>query len=205
MNKAKPWISLMVAFSMLSCSSSEKTSTNTSQEYNPQNLTNMELKEISPIEKVGYEKLKNSHWVSHTEIIIDATPDQVWSVLLDTKSYPDWSEIILKIDGEIVDKGEVDVLFQAGPKAKPQTFHNYLYVEEGVEFYWSQVQTLCIKDRHCFRVEAIADGKTRFIQSDQALGGLTWMIGKVAAKTQLNIYPTFNRSLKKEVERRFSK
>jgi hypothetical protein len=64
----------------------------------------MELKEISPIEKVGYEKLKSSHWVSHTEIIIDASPEQVWSVLTDTKSYGDWNEIILKIDGEIVDK-----------------------------------------------------------------------------------------------------
>ncbi|MDP5169922.1 MAG: SRPBCC domain-containing protein [Bacteroidia bacterium] len=163
----------------------------------------MELTEISPIEKVGYEKLKNSHWVAHTEIMIDATPEQVWSVLTDTKSYPDWNEIILKIDGEIVDKGEVDVLFKAGPKAKPQLFHNFLYVEDGVEFYWSQVQALGIKDRHCFRVEATEDGKTRFIQSDQALGGLTWMLGKVAAKTQLEVYPMFNRSLKAEVERRY--
>lgn len=165
----------------------------------------MELKEISPIEKVGYEKLKGSHWISHTEIIIDALPEQVWSVLTDTKSYGDWNEIILKIEGEIVDKGEVDVLFKAGPKAKPQKFHNFLYVEKGVEFYWSQVQAMGIKDRHCFRVEATNDGKTRFIQSDQALGGLTWILGKVAAKTQLDVYPIFNRSLKKEVERRFLK
>jgi len=165
----------------------------------------MELREISPIEKVGYEKLKSSHWLSHTEIIIDASPEQVWSVLTDTKSYGDWNEIILKIEGEIVDKGEVDVLFKAGPEAKPQKFHNYLYVEDGVEFYWSQKQAMGIKDRHCFRVEAIENGKTRFIQSDQAQGGLTWMLGKVAAKTQLSVYPIFNRSLKKEVERRFPK
>ena len=165
----------------------------------------MELKEISPIEKVGYEKLKSSHWVSHTEIIIDASPEQVWSVMTDTKSYGDWNEIILKIDGEIVDKGEVDVLFKAGPKAKPQKFHNYLYVKDGVEFYWSQKQAMGIKDRHCFRVEATEDGKTRFIQSDQALGGLTWMLGKLAAKAQLSIYPMFNRALKKEVEKRFPK
>jgi len=163
----------------------------------------MELKNISPIEKVGYEKLKMSHWISHTEIIIDATPEQVWSVLTDTGSYPNWNEIILKMDGKIEDKGKVDVLFKAGPKAKPQLFHNNLFVEEGVEFYWSQVQAMGIKDRHCFRVEATKDGKTRFIQSDQALGGLSWLIGKMAVNIQLNVYPMFNRSLKAEVERRY--
>ncbi len=163
----------------------------------------MELKNISPIEKVGYQKLKMSHWVSHTEIIINATPEQVWSVLTDTESYGKWNDIILEMDGKIVDKGIVDVLFKAEPKANPQLFHNHLFVEEGVEFYWSQVQTMGIKDRHCFRVEATKDGKTRFIQSDQALGGLSWLIGKMAVNIQLSVYPMFNRALKAEVERRF--
>ncbi len=165
----------------------------------------MELKSISPLEKVGYQKRKMSHWVSHTEIIIDATPAQVWSVLTDTESYPNWNDILLKIDGKIVDGGKVDVLFKAGPKAKPQLFHNNLYVEEGVEFYWSQVQAMGIKDRHCFRVEATEGGKAKFIQSDQALGGLTWLIGKMAVNIQLDVYPNFNRSLKAEVERRYPK
>ncbi len=163
----------------------------------------MELKNISPIEKVGYQKLKMSHWVSHTEIIIDATPAQVWSVLIDTENYGNWNEIILKMDGKIVDKAKVDVLFKAGPKAKPQLFHNYLFVEDGVEFYWSQVQTMGIKDRHCFRVEPFEGNKTKFIQSDQALGGMSWLIGKMAVNIQLTVYPMFNRSLKAEVERRF--
>lgn len=165
----------------------------------------MELKSISPIEKGGYEKLKMGHWVSHTEIIIDATPEQVWSVLTDTESYPNWNEVILKMDGKIQDQAKVDVLFKAGPKAKPQLFHNHLFVEDGVEFYWSQVQAMGIKDRHCFRVEAAEDGKTRFIQSDQVLGGLTWLLGKVAVNAQLKVYPMFNRSLKAEVEKRFSR
>ncbi|GAB4428680.1 MAG: hypothetical protein OHK0039_47240 [Bacteroidia bacterium] len=165
----------------------------------------MELKSISPIEKVGSEKLKMSHWISHTEIIIDARPEQVWKVMTDTASYPNWSEIMIKMDGKIVDKGKIDVLFKMGPDAKPQLFHNTLFVQEGVEFYWSQVQALGIKDRHCFRVEATGDGKTRFIQSDQVLGGLTWLIGKRAVDLQLSIYPLFNRALKAEVERRFPK
>jgi uncharacterized protein YndB with AHSA1/START domain len=198
MNQVKTLSILLIALSLIGCRANKQINANHSNHD-----TDMELTNISPIEKVGYQKLNNNHWVSHTEIIIEATPEQVWSVLTDTESYPNWNEIILKIDGKIEDKGEVDVLFKAGPKAKPQLFHNLLYVEDGVEFYWSQVQAMGIKDKHCFRVEATDDGKTRFIQSDQALGGLTWMLGKVAAKTQLDVYPMFNRSLKAEVEKRF--
>lgn len=163
----------------------------------------MELKNISPVEKTGFAKLKWNHWISHTEILINARPEQVWKVMTDTASYPEWSEIMIKMDGKIVDQGKIDVLFKMGPNAKPQLFHNTLFVQEGVEFYWSQVQALGIKDRHCFRIEATGDGKTRFIQSDQVLGGLTWLIGKRAVDLQLSIYPLFNRALKAEVERRF--
>ena len=194
--------SLAILILIASCSVNKQSiSTNKQTE----NIQNMELKNISPIEKVGSKKLKLSHWISHTEIIIDANPAQVWSVLTDTESYPNWNEIILKFEGKIVDKGKVDVLFKAGPKAKPQLFHNTLFVEDGVEFYWSQVQTMGIKDRHCFRVEAMENGKTRFIQSDQALGGLTWLIGIMAANIQMDVYPMFTRALKAEVERRFPK
>lgn len=166
----------------------------------------MELKNISPIEKVGYEKLKSGHWISHTEIIIDATPEQVWSVLTDTESYPNWNEIILKMDGKIVDQSKIDVLFKAGPKAKPQLYHHdKLHVIDGVEFYWSDVQTMGIRDKHTFRVEATSDGKTKFIHSDQVIGGATWLLGKMASKVQVDVYPMFNRSLKAEVERRYPK
>lgn len=164
----------------------------------------MELKNISAIEKAGYKKLKMSHWISHTEIIIDASPEQVWSVLTDTESYGQWNDIILEIDGKIEDKAMVDVLFKAGPKAKPQRFHHdTIHVKQGVEFYWSDVQTMGIKDRHCFSVEAMGDGKTRFIHSDQVIGGLSWLVGKLAINVQLNVYPMFNRALKAEVERRY--
>jgi hypothetical protein len=166
----------------------------------------MELKNISPIEKIGYKKLKSGHWASHTEIIIDATPEQVWSVLIDTERYGKWNDIILEIKGKIEDQSPVDVLFKAGPKAKPQWFHHdTIYVEQGVQFYWSDIQTMGIKDRHCFRVETADGRKTKFIHTDEVIGGMTWLIGKMAINIQMDVYPMFNRSLKAEVEKRFPK
>ena len=164
----------------------------------------MELKSISPIEKVGYEKRSLGHWVSHTEIIIDATPEQVWQVLADTENYGQWNDIILQIKGKIKDQSAVDVLFKAGPKAKPQWFHHdVIHVKEGVSFYWSDVQTMGIKDRHSFVVEYAPGGKTKFIHADQVQGGLSWLVGKMAINLQLTVYPMFNRALKAEVEKRF--
>lgn len=170
------------------------------------NHHNIELKTISPIEKVGYKKLEGSHWVSYTDIIIDATPEQVWSVLTDEQSYPNWNEIIIKMEGEIVDKGTLDVTFKNGVDAKPKVYHHpNIHVEDRVEFYWSNIEIMGIRDRHCFRVKATNDGKTRFIQSDESIKGITWLLGKTVVKAQIDLYPTFNKSLKAEVEKRFPK
>ena len=164
----------------------------------------MELKSISPFEKVGYQKLSREHWIVYTEIIIDAAPKRVWEVLTDTESYAKWNVVFI-MDGKIQDKSKMKVLFKMNKKVRPILFRISLHVEEGVEFYWSQFLAMGIKDLHCFRVEATSDGKTKFIQSDQALGGMTWLLGKMIVKSQTKIYPRFNRSLKTEVERRYSK
>lgn len=37
----------------------------------------------------------------HTEILIPAKPEQVWSVLTDTKNYDQWNKILTPIDGEL--------------------------------------------------------------------------------------------------------
>lgn len=164
----------------------------------------MKLKSISPVEKVGFERLRPNHWISHTEITIDASPEQVWEVLMDTASYANWAELLIKVDGKIEDQGRVDVLFRLGKEGKPTLYHNDLHVIEGTEFYWTDLRAMGIKDRHCFRVEPAEGGKTRFIQSDQALGGMAWLLGRVFVNVQIKNYPLFNQSLKAEVERRYA-
>lgn len=37
--------------------------------------------------------------------------------------------------------------------------------------------------------------KTSFVQSDEIMGGLTWLMGRRFAKIYLDGYQTFNRSL----------
>ena len=47
----------------------------------------------------------------HTELLIPATPNQVWSVLIDTPSYNQWNSILLPVEGTLEEGAEVKYRF----------------------------------------------------------------------------------------------
>ncbi|NER15393.1 hypothetical protein GWK08_18200 [Leptobacterium flavescens] len=156
-------------------------------------------------ENVKVEKLSASHRTIYTDIIIDATPEEVWSVLTDTASYRDWAVFLVDIQGEIKDKTKITVVFQINPrKTKLTTIEHTISVNEGKEFYWAEKGPGGIRDNHHFKVESTGDGKTRFIQSDEIMKGITWLAGGNLSKIYAEGYQAFNRNLKAEVERRFT-
>lgn len=157
-------------------------------------------------EKNEVKKVKSSHRTVYTEIIIDATPEQVWEVLTDFDSYPKWAIFFKGMTGEIKDKGKVVATFQMNPKKDKttQVDHTISY-KEGKMFGWSEKTIMGIIDNHKFIVEDAGNGKTRFIQSDEFKKGGTWLMGGYLSKLMGKKYPEFNRSLKSEVEKRFNK
>ena len=72
-----------------------------------------------------------------------------------------------------------------------------------MNFFWSEKGPGGIKDNHHFKVEATEDGKTRFIQSDAIMKGLTFLAGGTLSKMYAEGYQAFNWKLKSEVEKRF--
>ena len=36
----------------------------------------------------------------HIEVSVPAPPEQVWAVLMDTSSYPEWNPVFIKVDGQ---------------------------------------------------------------------------------------------------------
>ncbi len=149
------------------------------------------------------EKVSLSHHKIHTDITIDAAPEQVWAVLTDTQNYKDWAAFLVSIQGEIKDGAEIEVAFQMNPKKEKLTkIKHKIHVTEGVEFYWAEKGPGGICDNHHFRVEPVDGGKTRFVQSDEIMKGITWLIGGNLAKTYVEGYQAFNRGLKNEAERR---
>lgn len=154
-------------------------------------------------EKIESQKLGFNHHTVYTEIIIDASPERVWETLVDFESYPNWAKFFLGYNGELKDKGKGEVAFQSNPDSKPNKFEHTLFYKEGKHFGWSDPFLPGAKDNHWFIVEGLEDGTTKFIQSEEYTGKLIWLLAGYLKRTALKGYPAFNRSLKKEVERRF--
>ncbi|MEO1655425.1 MAG: SRPBCC domain-containing protein [Bacteroidota bacterium] len=51
----------------------------------------------------------------HQEILVQASPAEVWEVLLDTHKYPDWNPVMKVIEGEIKPGQRVKYLFIQPP------------------------------------------------------------------------------------------
>lgn len=149
------------------------------------------------------EKVSLSHHKIYTDIEIDASPEIVWSVLTDTVKYGNWAAFLVGIKGEITDGAKITVSFQLDPaKEKLTILDHTITVVEGQEFSWAEKGPGGIRDNHHFRLEAADTGKTRFIQSDEIMGGITFLMGSRLAKMYLDGYQAFNRGLKVEAERR---
>ncbi len=149
------------------------------------------------------EKVSFSHYKIHTDIVINAPPELVWSVLTDTTNYKGWAAFLVGIHGEIEDGSTITVDFQLdSSKEKLTTVDHTIAVLDGTEFFWAEKGPGGIRDNHHFRVEPLEEGKTRFVQSDEIIGGITFLMGGRLAKMYVEGYQAFNRGLKAEAERR---
>lgn len=135
----------------------------------------------------------------HSDIVIDAPPEEVWSVLTDWDRLKEWSPTLQALRGEIRDGGAVSAEYVfMGSVATPD--HTLLY-EEGSMFGWSDPMLPGVKDRHIYRVEALPDGRTRFVQTDEVRGGvLSFLFGWIVIREMRKTYPLFNQALKERVE-----
>jgi len=158
------------------------------------------MKEIIKVEKV-----KLSHRKIYTDIIIDATVEQVWSVIRDTKSYKNWAVFLTDIKGELKDGNKIIAKFQLNPsKEKYNSIDHTIQVKEGKSFYWAEKGPMGICDNHHFIIEAINKNTCKFIQKDELTKGATFLLGGYLSKIYVKGYQDFNRALKQEVEQRFN-
>lgn len=49
------------------------------------------------------------------EVVIDATPEAVWAVLIDAAAYPSWDSGVVRVDGEIALGAKVTIVSEANP------------------------------------------------------------------------------------------
>ena len=138
-----------------------------------------------------------------TRIDIDAPPAEVWQVLVDFASYPDWNPLIRFIDGPTEEGAQLNMtLAPAGLKAK-HVRPSVTRIERGRELRFKRRALLPgLFDREqALIVEARGEQGTRFVHRERFTGmfvPLFW--GDVREGTRL-AFELMNRALKIRAER----
>ncbi|MCY4195257.1 MAG: SRPBCC domain-containing protein [bacterium] len=139
----------------------------------------------------------------YSDIVIEATPEQVWEVLTDFDSMPDWSSSLQGVVGDLSEGGQATAIYLNEGVA--QEFPHILSWEEGRSFSWSDPIVFApgIVDHHRFVVDSTDGSATLFVQTDQLTGDDAALPASVLAELLRGAYAQFNQELKAEVERRF--
>lgn len=141
--------------------------------------------------------------VIETEIIINATQQHIWDVLMNHKAYSNWNPFIKSISGNAQAGNSIDVTIQPEGK-KPMRFKPLVLKNEKlIEFRWKG--HLFIKGlfdgEHYFKLEAISESQTRFIHGELFSGVLVSVLLKMIGVNTKNGFESMNEALKKEAER----
>lgn len=151
-------------------------------------------------ENTRTEQLGDNHYKTYTDIVINASAAQVWEVMSDFEKMPDWSSTFQGMKGDLSDGGDVVVTYMIRGEER-QVPHTLIW-KDGVEYGWSDPMKepyTGLKDNHHFRIEKISDAQVRFIQTDDFHGEVEGLPKKLADAT-VQLFPIFNRELKKRVE-----
>jgi len=134
-------------------------------------------------------------------IEIDASPTTVWSTLTDTAAYPDWNPFMTRLAGDFTVGATLEVRIEP-PNARPMTFKpTVLAMEPERELRWLGKFILpgLVDGEHTLRIEPLAEGRSRFIQTERFSGLLVRPLRSMLGKTELG-FEQMNVALKARAE-----
>ena len=136
----------------------------------------------------------------HTEIEINAGPEQVWKVLTDFERYDQWNPFITKIVGH-ANKGSKIEIYLETPSGKNRKYRPTLTkVEQGRELRWVG-KSLLLNGEHVFTIEQLHAGRVQLVHRELFDGLLTSIFGKSLDTDVKQGFEEMNRALKERAER----
>ena len=137
-----------------------------------------------------------------TDVVINASPDKVWSILTDFDTYPEWNPFIKSFEGKPAEGERFKVTIQQ-PGSKPMTFKpKCLKFERNKEFRW--LGHLFIKGifdgEHIFELIPAENGKTKFIQRENFNGILVPLLWNQLETKTTKGFEMMNEKLKELAE-----
>lgn len=133
---------------------------------------------------------------------IEASPDRVWDVLTDFKSWERWNQFIPLVEGSLTIGAQLRIKV-VSPGLKPMIFKPTVFeVKPMQRIVWGGgFLGVVYRGDHAFIVEPITPSKTRFTQVERFMGPMVIFMGEMIKKTEQG-YLQMNAALKKEVESR---
>lgn len=137
-----------------------------------------------------------------TSAEIAATPERVWSILLDFAAYPKWNPFIRTISGAPLLGNRLAVQIQPGGQSAMTFRPTVLQVTEAQQLRWmGRLGVPGLFDgEHVFSVSPLDDGKTQFIQSERFSGLLAGMIFPSMMIATTAGFEAMNQALKQRAE-----
>ena len=135
-----------------------------------------------------------------TEIIINATPEKVWNILMDFDKYPQWNPFVKEITGSQQVGGQLKVTLKNG-KGTSVFMPTVVSNETANVFEWlGSIPLGLFKGQHRFAIEKISETQVKFIHSEQFSGLLAGLIMSQIGETTRNGFIAMNKALKERAE-----
>lgn len=113
-----------------------------------------------------------------TRVEISATPERVWEVFSKTSDYPLWNPFIIEVKGAFEENARARICIRFGSLPKLYGFPTIIRLVEGAEMVAKISIGPMFSGTHYFKVEAINESKTYFIQEETFSGivpSLFWL------------------------------
>lgn len=138
----------------------------------------------------------------HTEITINAPPERVWAVLSAADQYPEWNPLVSKLEGAWVVGEKLRVTVRSRSGSSMDFRPTVLILEPGRELVWRGRLGVpgMFDGRHRFALEALPDGRTRFIHGERFSGVLVPFFRSKLDRDSLPLFHAMNEALKRRVE-----
>ncbi len=143
-----------------------------------------------------------------TEIEINASPEEVWSVLTDWEKLEEWSSSFVGISVDNMVKGDSFNVYFKNPITGGRLEFERVCTEyeEGKQFSWSgELTSHGFTDNHKFIVEPTESGTTLFKQEDGIHGTHSKLVNMITKPHMKSMYEQFDKQLKSRVESIYSR
>jgi len=139
-----------------------------------------------------------------TEILINTTPEKVWSILTNFEDYPNWNPFIKSIKGDVKVGNKIIARIEP-PKAKGMTFKpKVLVFDANNEFRWIGHLLFpgLFDGEHKFELIDNGNGTTTFRQSEKFKGVLVPLFKKMLDNNTINGFNEMNKKIKELAEQK---